>query len=457
MKLYQIYGLIIFVGTNVLFSNMSYAKATSPQKFVFKESGSVEDKNYLKSGSLEQKLMLVPNIINLNHKTYTLPASPATTQWGVYNRDQPPVLRIKSGDSVAIETNMAANNQTVPGVTAEEIAQMDNEVPGRGPHTLTGPIYVEEAQPGDVVRIKFNKIVPRSYAVNVSLPDRGLLPAKFPQGQVKYFYLDVKKMQMEFAPGIVLPLHPFPGTIAVSRDQAGRFNSVPPGKFGGNMDLPIMTEGSVLYLPVFVKGALIWTGDSHAGQGNGEINLTAIETAFSEFNITVDVIKHKHIEWPLIETPTSWAVVGYDADLNKALNLAIDNSVDFIMRNRKVSKPQAQKIAYSVWNCPIAEVVDEVNGIYCMIPKKLNPAKSPILPKMDTAKLYVTYARNNNVLQALKDASWAMINKIATQRKLTPLDAYSLASMAMDCSIAPYKSGEKEVHCMLPKNLWTMN
>ncbi len=111
----------------------------------------------------------------------------------------------------------ASDNQVVPGLSVEEVAKMNNAVPGRGSHTITGPIYIEGAEPGDVLKIHFNKIVPRAYASNNNLPGKGLFPEDFPQGQIKYFYLDVNNMKMQFAPGIVVPLAPFPGVIAVAR------------------------------------------------------------------------------------------------------------------------------------------------------------------------------------------------------------------------------------------------
>lgn len=404
---------------------------------------------------LSQDLMLAPyKTAGQKSKTYILPATPATTQWGVFDKNQPPVLKINSGDTVAIETAAASDNQVVPGLSVEKIAQMNDAVSGRGPHTLTGPIYVEGAEPGDVLRIHFNKIMPRAYASNDSLPGKGLLPEKFPVGQVKYFHLDLKNMQMQFAPGIIVPLHPFPGIIAVAQAKSGKIDSIPPGDFGGNMDLPEMVEGTTLYLPVFVKGGLLWTGDSHAGQGNGEIDLTAIETAFSEFNVTIDVIKHKKLDWPLVETPSSWVTVGYDKDLNKAIDILKSQTTDFIMKNRKVSKSQAEKIMYANWNCPISEVVDEVNGTYCIVPKNLDTPKPLPLPKADNTKFYVTYAKNADAMQAMKDASWDMITKISALKHITKLDTYVLLSLTLDCRLAPYTSGDKEVHCMLPKSLW---
>jgi len=388
-------------------------------------------------------------------RTHILPATPATTQWGWFDSSQPPVLRIRSGDTVVTETMTASHNQIVPGVTMDQLVKMRNDFPGRGPHTVTGPIYVEDAEPGDILRVSINRIVPRPYASNMNLPGiLGAFPKEFPQGQIKYFYLDNQKKQMEFAPGIVVPLRPFPGILAVARAEPGKYNTVPPGTYGGNLDLREMTEGTALYLPVFMKGALLWTGDSHAGQGNGEVNLTAIETAFQEFNITIDVIKRTPLEWPRVETPTAWITVGYDRDLNKALELLKSETVKLIAEQRKVSPAQANEIMLETWDCPISQVVNGVKGTYCMVPKQAQIRKSAALPKQDDAKFHVTYAKDADLEKAMSSAALAMIDGIAEKKKLSRLDAYSLASIAMDCRIGPHTSGDKEVHCMMPKSLW---
>jgi acetamidase/formamidase len=389
-------------------------------------------------------------------KTHIVAATPATTQWGYFDSSQAPVLRINPGDTVVMETMTGAHNQIVPGVTIEQINKIRLDTPGRGPHTVTGPIYVEGAEPGDILRIRINKIVPRSYASNQNLPGfAGLFPKEFPQGQIKYFYLDVKKMQMEFAPGIVVPLRPFPGVLAVARAEPGKFNTVQPGRYAGNLDLRELTAGTALYVQVFQKGGLLWTGDSHAGQGNGEINLTAIETAFQEFNVTIDLIKQRPLEWPRIETPTHWITVGYDRDLNTALDIMKAETVKFIAEHRKVSRDEAEKIMYEIWNCPIAEMVNITKGTYCMIPKNLKAAKPAPLPKQENAKFLVTYGKDADVDKAMQIASMEMINTLEKKKGLPRLDAYSLASIAMDCRIAPHRGGDKEVHCMTPKSLWT--
>jgi len=151
-------------------------------------------------------------------KLYVLPATFETTQWGWFDNSQTPVLRVHSGDTVVMETMMHSHNQVVPGTSIEQIKKLRTDFPGRGPHTLTGPIYIEEAQPGDVLKVTLNKIVPRAYATNFNVPGMfGQFPTVYQDGQVKYLYLDLDKMQTEFLPGIVLPLRPFPGTLGVAR------------------------------------------------------------------------------------------------------------------------------------------------------------------------------------------------------------------------------------------------
>ena len=123
---------------------------------------------------------------------------------------------------------------------------------------------------------------------------------------------------------------------------------MPPGEYAGNMDIRDFVAGTMLYVPVHVPGALLWTGDSHAGQGNGEVNLTAIETAYKELNITVEVIKGKPLDFPRIETAKSWITMGFDQDLNKAWAQAKAQTVKFLSEQRGVRAEQAEKLMASV-------------------------------------------------------------------------------------------------------------
>jgi acetamidase/formamidase len=405
-------------------------------------------------GPVDPALRMAP-ASRLPGKVHLLPATLETTQWGWFNNAQAPVLTINSGDTVVMETMMHSHNQVVPGTTIEQIKKLRTDHPGRGPHTLTGPIYVEGAEPGDVLKVHFNKIVPRAYATNFNVPGMfGQFPDRFPDGQVKYFYLDIEKKTAEFAPGIVIPLRPFPGTTAVARAEPGQYSSVPPGRFAGNLDIREMVEGTTLYVPVFVKGALLWSGDSHAAQGNGEVNLTALETAYREFNITVSVVKDMKLEWPRIETPTHWLSVGYDQDLNKAFDLLKTETTKLIAERRKVSAAEAEQIMTRTWDCRISEVVNVVKGTYCMNPKDAK-APAPVgLPLADDATYHVTYAASPDLNAAMDAASYRMIERLQEARKLTRLDAYALASMTMDCRIGIPAGPEKVVHCLVPKSLW---
>ena len=400
-----------------------------------------------------------PNLRILNlpngKKLHMLPATLDTTQWGWFDNAQPPVLRIKSGDSVALETMMHSHNQIVPGTTIEQIKKTRTDFPGRGPHTLTGPIYIEEAQPGDVLKVTLNKIVPRAYATNFNVPGLfGEFPSVYADGQVKYLYLDLDKMTTEFLPGVVLPLKPFPGTLGVARKEPGRFSSVPPGEFAGNMDIRDFVAGSSLYVPVFVPGALLWTGDSHAGQGNGEINLTALETAYKEFNITVEVIKGKPLDFPRIETRKSWIAMGFDQDLNKAWAQARAQTVKLLSEMRGISAEQAEKLMPTVSDCRVSQVVNIKKGIHCLVPKNPREAEDLERPTKETPKYLVSYVKDPDLNKAMDAASMGMIKMLEDDKKIARLDAYGLASVAMDCRVGAVSDNEKNVHCLVPKSIW---
>jgi len=386
---------------------------------------------------------------------HILPATMETTQWGWYDNAQKPVLTVKPGDTVIMETMMHFHDQFMPGKTLADLAKIRADNPGRGAHTLTGPIYVEGAEPGDVLKVHINKIVPRAYGMNVNYPGvAGLFPKEFPEGQIRLIYLDWDRKIGEFLPGIFVPLRPFPGIVGVARAEPGRHSTVPPGRYAGNLDIRELTAGTSLHVPVFVKGALLWVSDGHAAQGNGEINLTAIETAFKEFNVTVDVIKGRPLEWPRIETPTHWLTVGYDEDLNKALAILTAETAKFIAEQRGVSAAEAQSIMQQIWDCRIAEVVNIVRGAYCFNPKNTQAPAPDALPMQDTETDHVSIGRNADLNKAMEQAAMGMINLLVEKRKLTRLDAYGLASIAADCRIGAPSDSDKSVHCLTPKSLW---
>ena len=388
-------------------------------------------------------------------KLHLLPATLETTQWGWFNNAQAPVLKVDSGDTIALETMMHSHNQVVPGKTIEEIKKLRTDHPGRGPHTVTGPIYVNGAEPGDVLKVKINKIVPRAYATNFNVPGMfGQFPKEYQDGQVKYLYLDLDRKVTEFLPGVFIPLRPFPGTIGVARKEPGQYSTVPPGEYAGNMEIRDLTEGTSLYVPVHVSGALLWTGDSHAAQGNGEVNLTAVETAYQEFNITVEVLKSMKLDFPRIETPKSWITMGFDPDLNKALDFTKEQTAKFLAEQRKISVEDAAKLMHKVSDCRISQVVNIKKGIHCLNPKDPKGKEDMERPAKETEKYYVSHAKDANLNKAMDDASRAMIRFLEEKKGIARLDAYGLASVAMDCRLGDVWGTEKNVHCLVPKNLW---
>lgn len=390
-------------------------------------------------------------------KVHLLPATLETTQWGWFDNAQKPVLTVGSGDTVVIETMTGAHNQYVPGITPEMMMKLRVDNPGRGPHSVTGPIYVTGAEPGDVLKIRINKIIPRAYAININLPGEagtGLFPKEFPTSQVKYLYLDWERKLTEFLPGVYVPLRPFPGVMGVARKEPGRYFTVMPGEFAGNMDIRDLVEGTTLHAPVWVPGALLWTGDSHAGQGNGEINLTAIETAFRELNVTVEVAKGKSIDMPRIETPKSWITMGFDQDMNKAWNVAQQQTIKMIGELRNVPADQAAALMPKISDCRVSQVVNIKKGIHCISPKNANVKEDMERPTKETPRYFVAHAKNADLNAAMSAAAMEMITWLAANKNMTRHDAYGLSSVALDCRLGAMSDGEKNVHCLMPKSLW---
>jgi acetamidase/formamidase len=325
-------------------------------------------------------------------KHHVLPATLDTVQWGWLDPREKPKLTVNSGDTVSMETMMHAHDKVQPGMTIEQAVELRKANPGGGPHSMTGPIYVNGAEPGDVLEIRILKIEPKAFAVNWNLPGKdfptiGALAPEFPEGYIKFFPLDLQKRTAEFKPGIVLDLQPFPGTFAVGidpNDPAPRKGGVKddplapvstlrPWKNGSNMDINEMQEGSTVFFPVFIKGGLIWTGDSHCRQGNGEVNLTGLECSYKEMRIQPIVRKDMKLDWPFIETKTHWITMGVNEDLNIAMNNAVREAVNWLSSQKMVpmSRHEAYGLVSMAGDCRVSQVVDVRKGVHCMIPKSI--------------------------------------------------------------------------------------
>ena len=323
-------------------------------------------------------------------KYHGLAATLETSQWGWLDPKEPLKLVVNSGDTVAVETLMHSHNKIQPGTTIEEIVALRKANPGGGPHTVTGPIWVNGAEPGDVMEIRILKIVPKAFGFNFNLPGKefptvGALAPEFPDGFVKYFYLDWEKRQAEFKPGIMIDLQPFPGILAVGidpndpsprkggvKDPMAPVSTLRPWKNASNLDLNELQEGTTLFVPIFLKGGLVWVGDAHCRQGT-ELNLTGLECAYREIVMQLIVRKDMKLEWPRLETKTHWILMGYDEDLNKAMVIAAREMIDFLSKQKMVplDRYEAYSLASITTNCVVTQVVNVRKGVHCMIPKSL--------------------------------------------------------------------------------------
>ena len=315
-------------------------------------------------------------------RVHVVESSKETVRLGVFDETLPPILTVDSGDSVSFPNTWSHfMNELQPGVPIGRLAELRTSNPGRGPHSIIGPIAVKDAEPGDVVEIRYKRLKPVNWGAVFNNPaslGTGLLPQDFQQGQIKYVDLDLTTMQGKFAPDINIPLTPFQGTLGVAPPDGffpplspGVTSSVPPGPHGGNLDLRELVEGSTLYLPVWKPGALIYTGDSHAVQGDGEISLTALETGMQEVLIEVVLHKQKNFRWPVGETATHWITMGLDTDLNAAMALAARNAIEFLATRAKLAPHDAYALCSIAVSFRVTQVVDIVRGVHAMIPKSL--------------------------------------------------------------------------------------
>jgi acetamidase/formamidase len=320
-------------------------------------------------------------------KTHRLEATPATVAYGYYWAEAVPVLRIASGDIIDVDT-LLTNSPTglaKAGVADAKIqaslkavvAEVTGDRRGPGGHILTGPVFVEGAEPGDVLEVKILAIdLPLDYGYNGC---SGFLPENCERDTpAKILTLNRQKMTAEFAPGIVIPLRPFFGSMGVAPAPAlGRLSSVPPGHHAGNLDNRELVAGSTLYIPIFASGALFEIGDGHAAQGDGEVDQTAIETSLRG-RLQLTVRKDMKLTWPRAETATDFISMATDPDLTVATKAAIQEMIDFLVADKKLTKHQAYQLVSVAGHVAITQLVDKPNlGVHVRLPKHIfQPAKA---------------------------------------------------------------------------------
>ena len=311
---------------------------------------------------------------------HTLKVSPETIAWGYYWAGAKPALTMKSGETVEVQCVSVGNPMTLEraGVREDQVnpdilriyKEIPREARGPGGHPLTGPIYVEGAEPGDVLEVRIQQIQLRDeYAFNSI---GGFLLDQFPGARkTRIIWFDKDKKIGHFAPGIDIPLHPFFGSMGVAPPAAaGKINSAPPGIHAGNLDNKNLVAGTTLYIPVHAKGALLEVGDGHAGMGDGEIDITAMETSLTGV-FQLIVRKDMHLKWPRAETPTHYIIMGLDPDLTQATRIAGLETIDFLVNEKKMSREDAYQLSSVAVDFEITQLVDGTKGVHAMIPKSI--------------------------------------------------------------------------------------
>ncbi len=325
--------------------------------------------------------------------TQTVLATPTTVAWGYYSARAKPVLTVKSGDTVTIQTlstcgpperlkTLGIAEADIPSYVTDIYTKVPATDKGPGGHILTGPVAITEAEPGDILEVRIQKIdIDVPWSCNSFGAGRGFLPNDFPYSHSRLVPLDRDKMIGHFAPGIDVPLHPFFGSIGIAPpESAGKYNSAPPWMHGGNMDNKELVAGTTVFYPVNAKGALFEAGDGHAAQGNGEVDITALETQLTG---TFQFIVHKasadqnahHLLWPRAETPTQYIAMGFDEDLKTATEMAIRNMITFLSEQNPdhphISRDDAYALISVACDVDITQLVDTKSGVHVMCPKAL--------------------------------------------------------------------------------------
>jgi acetamidase/formamidase len=324
-------------------------------------------------------------------QTQTLLATPSTVAWGYYWSGAKPALTVHSGDTVVMQTLSTCGSperlQSL-GVAAADIPAYEGPIyagvpeadRGPGGHILTGPVAIVEAEPGDVLEVRILKVqIDAPFACNGFSAGRGFLPDDFPYSRMKIIPLDRQKMTADFAPGISIPLHPFFGSMGDAPATAAKYNSAPPWMHAGNIDNKEMVAGTTLFIPVNAKGALFEAGDGHAGQGNGEVDITALETFLTgtfQFIVHKGLLSDQHrLVWPRAETPTAYIAMGFSEDLKTATEMAVRNMITFLSEQNvdfpHLTRDDAYSLISVACDVDVTQLVDTNSGVHVLCPKAL--------------------------------------------------------------------------------------
>lgn len=314
--------------------------------------------------------------------THQLDATPETVRRGTLDGTFPPVLTVKSGDTVTIRTVSGNERALPPAGSGMEIPAglmdiLETLPPGPGPHIVTGPVAIEGAEPGDMLEVRIEKIeLGMNWGYCLFRPLAGTLPDAFPFTELSHIPIDMNKRTCKLPWGPELPLAPFFGVMAAGPKLSyGPLSTKEPRDFGGNLDNRELIAGSTLFLPVWVPGANFVVGDGHGVQGDGEVCVTALETA-----LTGTFTFHLHkgggadkpkLKFPCAETPTHYMSMGMDEDLDVAMREAVLEMIDFICEKTGWTRGEAYKSCSLAVDYHVTQTVNGEKGVHGLLKKGL--------------------------------------------------------------------------------------
>ena len=309
----------------------------------------------------------------------TLDPTPETVHWGYLDATLRPVARVRSGETIVLTAvsggpaELPADEERFP-VSAAHRAILAALKPELGPHILTGPIAVEGAEPGDVLEVRIEAVeLAQGWGYNFHRPLKGALPARFPGRRIQHIPIDIAHRTAACPWGTVLPLAPFFGVMAVAPPPAwGRVSSIEPREFGGNIDNRDLVAGTKLFLPVFVAGALFSAGDGHGCQGDGEVNLTALETALTG-TFTLVLHKRRPLARPRATTPDTLITMAFDPDLDDAATRALEDMIDALVACTDLAEADAYALMSLAGDLRITQIVDGNKGVHAVLKRSLLP------------------------------------------------------------------------------------
>jgi acetamidase/formamidase len=308
---------------------------------------------------------------------YSLSADPTHSRW---NRALNPRIHIASGDTVHLECVDSSGAQVHPAMKLPEYLKIDRD----RIHALTGPIFVEGAESGDVLQVDVLEVAHKGWGWTSVVSGLGFLKQRFSDPFLFIWKLD-EEVSTSIAPAVV-PLRPFCGVMGVAPAEDGEFRTRPPGIFGGNMDVRELCAGATLYLPVLNRGALFSTGDAHAAQGDGEVCINGIECP-ADVTLRFQVHKQRALPGPMLETPAArkletdsaggeWIVVESANNATAAALAATSRMIDLLADRWGFSPVHAYLLCSVAMNLRLSQVVNEpIFTVSAAISKQILPSR----------------------------------------------------------------------------------